>query len=311
MTGNDAGAPSQTPSHPEEGGERPQNGHAPSEDGHSPSLLARIFGRREEMEDEDEDTPAGRSDAAGSRDMIVNLREMRDKRVHDIAIPRADIISVPDDIAPEALIEVFRETAMTRLPVYHEMLDDPLGFLHLKDLALKCGFGAGKPEFDIRELLRPMLYIPASMPLFVLLQKMQRERCHMALVIDEYGGVDGLITFEDLVEQIVGEIEDEHDVEDPVPWRLESPGVYIVLGRAELSEFEAVIGQPLLDEETGEDIDTMGGLVFMLCGRVPERGEVITHPAGHEFEVIDADARHIKRLRVRLRNDTALPRAAE
>ncbi|HEU0221984.1 MAG TPA: hemolysin family protein [Paracoccaceae bacterium] len=244
-------------------------------------------------------------------DMVLKLREMRTKRVEDIMIPRADIIAVPDDIEPAALIRVFRDTAMTRLPVYHETLDDPSGFVHLKDLALRHGFGTETVSFELRELLRPMLYIPGSMPLFALLQKMQRERCHMALVIDEYGGVDGLVTFEDLVEQIVGEIEDEHDTADPLPWRKEAPGVYVTRARAELKDFEAETGVDLLPDDLDQEVDTLGGLVFMLTGRVPERGEVVTHPDGHEFEVMDADARHIKRLRVRLRPEGGLSRAAE
>lgn len=281
----------------------------PEGDGPSTSLLARLFGRREEGAAARR--PAGRDGAVSTGEMLVKLREMRTKRVDDIMIPRADIIAVPDDIAPEALIAVFRETAMTRLPVYHETLDDPLGFVHLKDLALRHGFGTETVAFDLKQLLRPMLYVPGSMPLFALLQKMQRERCHMALVIDEYGGVDGLVTFEDLVEQIIGEIEDEHDTADPLPWRMESPGVWVTQGRAELADFEAETGVSLLSGEMEGEVDTLGGLVFMLSGRVPERGEVIAHPDGHEFEVLDADARHIKRLRVRLARPGELGRAAE
>lgn len=313
MTGEDAGRSPSTPSDPE--GDRSTTPPPPNDEGHSPSLLSWLFGRREEEDDAGEDAPGSGgattdTDGAQSRSMMVNLRAMRQKRVDDIAIPRADIVAVPDDITPEALEEVFRESTLTRLPVYHENLDDPQGFLHLKDVALKYGFG-GAGNLDVKALLRPMLYIPSSMPLLVLLQKMQRERCHMALVIDEYGGVDGLVTFEDLVEQIVGEIEDEHDVADPAPFRLESPGVYVAFGRAELPEFEQATGINFLNEETGEDIDTLGGLVFTLCGRVPERGEVITHPDGHEFEVTDADARHIKRLRVRLNTGSSMEKAAE
>ncbi|MEL6233938.1 MAG: hemolysin family protein [Pseudomonadota bacterium] len=243
--------------------------------------------------------------------LAVNLREMRGKRVDDVSIPRADIIAVPDEIEPAQLLEVFRKSAMTRLPVYHETLDDPLGFVHFKDFALRHGFGNGHDSVNLRNMLRQMLYVPASMPIFALLQKMQRERCHMALVIDEYGGVDGLVTFEDVVEQIVGEIEDEHDVEDPAPWRKEAPNVYLTNARAELADFAEATGLTLIPDDVDEEIDTLGGLVFVLSGRVPELGEVIMHPAGHEFEVIDADARHIKRLRVRLRPGDALDRAAE
>jgi magnesium and cobalt transporter len=266
-----------------------------------------LFGRRE-----DETTRNGQETIGGPQgQLVINLREMRGKRVDDVSIPRADIVAVPDDIEPKALIRVFRESAMTRVPVYHETLDDPLGFLHFKDFALKHGFDDGLDRMDIRSLLRPMLYVPASMPIFSLLQKMQRERCHMALVIDEYGGVDGLVTFEDVVEQIVGQIEDEHDIEDPVPWRQESPGVWLTKARAELADFEAATGVSLMPADADEEIDTLGGLVFVMSGRIPERGEVIVHPDGHEFEVVEGDARHIKRLRVRLLRGAELGQAAE
>ncbi len=138
------------------------------------------------------------------------------------------------------------------------------------------------------------------MPIGVLLQKMQSERIHMALVIDEYGGVDGLLTIEDLIEQVVGEIEDEHDQEEGSFWKVEKPGCYMVLAKAPLEEFEAELGRSLTDGVDDEEIDTLGGLVFVLAGRVPARGEVVRHPRGVEFEVIDADPRRIKRLRVRL-----------
>ncbi|MEL6532188.1 MAG: transporter associated domain-containing protein, partial [Pseudomonadota bacterium] len=154
--------------------------------------------------------------------------------------------------------------------------------------------------FKLTSMLRPLLYAPPSMPIGVLLQKMQTERKHMALVVDEYGGVDGLLTIEDLIEQVVGEIEDEHDVEEDRLWTREASGSYLVFPRAPLAEFEAETGILLSDADTDEEIDSMGGLVFVLTGRVPARGEVIPHPSGAEFEVVDADARRIKRLRLRL-----------
>lgn len=146
--------------------------------------------------------------------------------------------------------------------------------------------------------MRPVLFVPPSMPIGVLLAKMQTERKHMALVIDEYGGVDGLVTIEDLIEQVLGEIEDEHDVDEADLWKMEKPGIYLAQARAPLEEFEAEIGQRLSDDEMDEEIDTLGGLVFMLSGRVPARGEVVEHPSGAEFEIVDADPRRIKRLRV-------------
>ena len=228
---------------------------------------------------------------------LGNLRVMR---VEDVAVPRAEIASVPVDSELHDLVEVFRANGYSRLPVFDGNLDAPVGMIHLKDLALSQGFNGDRPEFDLPAMLRPLLYVPASMPLGVLLQKMQSDRIHMALVIDEYGGVDGLLTIEDLIEQVVGEIEDEHDAVETATWQREGPGTYIVQARAPLEEFEGEIGMRLHDAEEDDEVDTLGGLVFVLAGRVPARGEVICHPDGPEFEVIDADPRKIKSMRVRL-----------
>lgn len=233
----------------------------------------------------------------------LGVMNLYSKRVEDVAVPRADMVAVPVDMALEELTKVFRDSGLTRLPVYKETLDTPIGLIHLKDLALKHGFngkGASRAKFSMKRLVREVLFVPPSMPIGVLLQKMQSGRKHMALVIDEYGGVDGLVTIEDLIEQVVGEIEDEHDVEEAATFRLEKPGTYIVQSRASLEEFEKEIGLRLSDEEMDEDIDSLGGLVFVLTGRVPARGEVIEHPSGAEFEILDADPRRIKRIRVRL-----------
>lgn len=235
---------------------------------------------------------------------LSNLRRMR---VEDVMIPKAEIVAVPLDIKKDDLVEVFRESGLTRLPVYRGTLDTPVGMVHLKDFALRHGFNGTGERFALRKMLRPLLYAPPSMPIGVLLQKMQTDRMHMALVIDEYGGVDGLVTIEDLIEQVVGEIEDEHDIAEGRFWTEESPGVYLAQARTPIDEFQAEIGRRIVDEEDEEEIDTLGGLVFMLAGRVPARGEVVHHPDGVEFEVVDADPRRIKRLRVRLK----LARAAE
>ena len=228
-----------------------------------------------------------------------NLRNMA---VEDVTTPKAEIVSVPSDISKDDLVQVFRDSGMTRLPVYDGTLDTPIGMVHLKDFALKHGFNGNGTAFCLRKMLRPLLFVPPSMPIGVLLQKMQAERRHMALVIDEYGGVDGLLTIEDLIEQVVGEIEDEHDIDEGKYWTEEKPGCYVALAKTPLEEFEAEIGQSLtdVDEVDEEEIDTIGGLVFMLLGRVPVRGEVIEHPAGPVIEVMEADPRRIKRVRVRL-----------
>ncbi|MBC7147022.1 MAG: HlyC/CorC family transporter [Thioclava marina] len=261
----------------------------------SRGLLSRFFGGRSAPDEEEciELPPAPAPVPLG----LGNLRRMR---VGDVAIPKVEIEAVPVTISRDELVEKFREHGYSRLPVFKETLDTPLGLVHLKDLALEYGFGSGNGRFSLRKLIRPLLYVPPSMPIGVLLQKMQVQRIHMALVIDEYGGVDGLLTLEDLIEQVIGEIEDEHDEADDAYWREEKPGQWIVQARAPLREFEGEIGMRLADEEAEDEIDSMGGLVFMQLGRVPARGEVVVAENGVEYEVVDADPRRIKRLRVRL-----------
>ena len=268
-------------------------------------LLGRIFGalapsdETESIETTDDETPAAQLPALG----LSNLRRMR---VEDVSIPKAEIVAVPVGCSMDELVEVFRDSGLTRLPIYDGTLDTPVGLANLKDFALRHGFN-GNHDFDVRDILRPLLYVPPSMPLHVLLQKMQAERIHMALVIDEYGGTDGLVTIEDLIEQVVGEIEDEHDVDEADNFVRTGAGVYMAQAKTQLEEFEAEIGMDLTshDEIDAEEVDTLGGLVFMLAGHVPARGEVIQHPDGPEFEVVDADPRRIKRLRVRLQSAPA------
>ncbi|WP_146348100.1 hemolysin family protein [Phaeobacter marinintestinus] len=270
------------------------------ETGERPGLFSRIieaFSPEDAPETPQENgTPVPEALAHG----MINLRRMR---VEDVAIPSAEIVSVPNTVSLDELVQVFRESGMTRIPVYEGTLDTPLGFAHLKDLSLLYGFnGDHRKDFDLKKIMRPLLFVPPSMPIGVLLAKMQTERRHMALVIDEYGGVDGLLTIEDLIEQVVGEIEDEHDTDEDQLWVMEKPGVYVAQAKAPLPEFEAEVGRSLTSHEDvdEEEIGTLGGLVFMLSGRVPTRGEVVLHPDGPEFEVMDADPRRIKRLRVRL-----------
>jgi len=231
---------------------------------------------------------------------FIGMGNLRRMRVEDVAVPRAEIIAVASDIGLTELVEVFQESGLTRLPVFSRTLDTPIGLVHLKDLALNYGFNGKTPRFSLKGMVRPLLYAPPSMPIGVLLQKMQSERMHMALVIDEYGGVDGLVTIEDLIEQVVGEIEDEHDEPEDQLWVNEKPGCYLVQAKAPLDELTEELGLRLSAEETDEEIDTLGGLVFVLLGRVPARGEVIPHDSGAQFEIVDADARKIKRIRVRL-----------
>ncbi len=267
-----------------------------------PGIFARLFGSTpapETTEPEANPTepqhPAGNGALAAIR--MYNLRRLR---LDDVAVPRAEITGVASDISLANLVEVFRDSGYSRLPVYDGTLDTPVGLIHLKDFALGYGFNGKAKNFDVTSMLRPLLYAPPSMPIGVMLQKMQSDRIHMALMIDEYGGVDGLVTLEDLIEQIIGEIEDEHDVDEDELWTQEAPDTWLVQPRAPLDEFEDAISMSLTTGLDDEEIDTIGGLVFVMTGRVPARGEVVPHPTGAEFEVVDADPRRIKRLRVRL-----------
>ena len=222
--------------------------------------------------------------------------------VEDVSIPKADIVAVHDSITKDELFDTFKNTALTRLPVYENTLDNPLGFVHFKDFILKSNSNDDVSPFLVKNILRNLLFVPPSMSLGVLLSKMQAERTHMALVIDEYGGVDGLVTIEDLIEQVVGDIEDEHDEANQKDWLLEKPGQYLATAKTSLREFKDETGLDLTNEASidAEEIDTFGGLVFMLAGRVPVRGEVVPHPHGMEFEIVEADPRRVKKLRLRL-----------
>jgi magnesium and cobalt transporter len=270
-----------------------------AETGERPGFFGRILEALNPAEPEEAETQNGEAVPDAQPHGMINLRRMR---VEDVAIPTADIVAVSNSITKDELVQVFRESGLTRIPVYDGTLDTPLGFAHLKDFALTHGFNCDDSTFDLDTMLRPLLFVPPSMPIGVLLTKMQTERRHMALVIDEYGGVDGLLTIEDLIEQVVGEIEDEHDTDEAQTWVQEKPGCYVALAKTPLEEFEAEIGCSLTNHEDvdGEEIDTLGGLVFMLSGRVPARGDVVPHPDGAEVEVVDADPRRIKRLRVRV-----------
>ena len=262
--------------------------------------LIEAFSPSETVESEPQNPPSSPAVAVVATHGMSNLRRLR---VDDVAIPKVEIVAVPMDISKDTLVEVFREHGFSRVPVYKGTLDHPQGLILLKDLALQYGFGAGG-KFSMRKMLRPVLYAPPSMPVGVLLQKMQRERVHMALVIDEYGGVDGLVTIEDLIETVIGEIEDEHDEEEDNLWKEEKPGVFLAQATAPLEELEAALGVSLRVTEDDQEIDTLGGLVMIRTGRMPARGEIVPHESGVEFEVVDADPRRIKRVRVRRPDDT-------
>ncbi len=267
-----------------------------------PGIFSRIIAALNPAESP-ADTPenqGGRANGAPMNNLQPGMLNLRRLRVEDVAIPKADIVSVPSDIKKDDLVAVFRESGLTRIPVYKSTLDTPIGLVHLKDLALRHGFNGKGQRFSLQKLVRPVLFAPPSMPIGILLQKMQNDRIHMALVVDEYGGVDGLVTIEDLIEQVIGEIEDEHDIADGMFWTLEKPGCFLADAKTPLEDFEKEIGLQLTDPTDEEEIDSLGGLVFVLAGRIPMRGEVILHPKGLEFEIVESDPRRLKRLRVRL-----------
>lgn len=233
----------------------------------------------------------------GERALIANILNLSGLSAYDVMIPRADIGAVDINETLEGLVAQINREGHSRLPVYRETLDDVVGMVHIKDVLPEM---ADSANFSLRKILRKILFVAPSMPVLDLLLQMQMTHLHMALVIDEYGGIDGLITIEDLVEQIVGEIKDEHDAQVGPQLIRGAQGSLIADARVTVEQFEAEVGTILTDEEREEDIDTLGGFLFSLTGRVPTRGELIVHePSGVEFEILDADPRRIKRLRIR------------
>ncbi|OJY70404.1 MAG: magnesium/cobalt efflux protein [Rhodospirillales bacterium 70-18] len=230
------------------------------------------------------------------RALIANVLRLRGMTADDVMVPRADIVAMSVESTLDAAIALIRDDGHSRLPVYHEQLDDIVGMVHIKDV-----FGyVGRPEaFKLEAILRRPLLVAPQIPVLDLLLQMRQARMHMALVVDEYGGIDGLVTIEDLVEEIVGDISDEHDeVGGPLVTE-RADGALDMDARLPIEDFEARMGPTLTDDERAADIDTIGGLVFTLAGRVPAKGEVLGHPSGVEFRVLEADARRIRRLRVR------------
>jgi magnesium and cobalt transporter len=230
------------------------------------------------------------------RVLINNILRLRETVADDVMIPRADIIAIRADVTLTQAIEQIRIEGHSRLPVYREQLDDIIGMIHVKDVFAFVG----RPEaFSIEAILRRPLMVAPQIPVLDLLAQMRQAHMHLALVVDEYGGIDGLVTIEDLIETITGDISDEHDEADR-PMVTERPdGAFDVDARMPVEDFEARIGAVLSEDERDADIDTVGGLVFTLAGRVPAKGEVVSHPGGIEFRVLEADARRIRRLRVR------------
>lgn len=267
-----------------------------------------LIERREDKSEASRDEPDADDLDLHERALLSNVLRLRGKTAYDVMVPRADIMAMPEDFTLEQAIALIQKDGHSRYPVYRESLDDISGMVHIKDVF--GAFGKAGP-FDLKSIQRNLLFIVPSVPVLDLLLQMRQSRTHMALVVDEYGGIDGLVTIEDLVETIVGDISDEHD-EDAEPQLTERPDGTIELdARTPIDAFEAKLGGVLTDEERSADIDTVGGLVFTLAGRVPAKGELVSHPSGLEFRILDADPRRIRRLRVRLPGSQAPKVAAE
>lgn len=228
--------------------------------------------------------------------MLRNVLTFGDLSVHDIMTPRTEILAVPYDVTLEALKAHIIDKLHTRIPVYRDTLDQVEGFLHLKDLVPML---SGDQPYDLRRVMRQMLFVPPSMRIIDLLVKMRRMGSHMAVVVDEYGGTDGLVTLEDVFEEIVGDIHDEHD-EDEGLRELSRVGdnAFEADARVRVEKVEQELGFSLLTEQQEEEFDTLGGLIFFELGRVPAKGEIIPHASGLRFEILEADPRRIKRVRI-------------
>lgn len=255
----------------------------------------------------------GTTFTARERGMLQKTLQFRELRVEDVMLPRGEIAAVDEKTTLGALLEVFAEAGHSRVPVYRDTLDEPLGMVHVKDLVSwliaegrngEAGQGLDLGAADLSKtiadtnMMRDLIFAPPSMSALDLLVRMQSQHIHMALIIDEHGGTDGLVSIEDLLEEVVGDIEDEHD-SDEEPYISEEGDAVIADARAEIEDVEARIGLSL-SSDADEDVDTLGGLVFTMLGRVPVRGETIHHPAGVDFEVLDADRRRVKRIKLKL-----------
>lgn len=261
--------------------------------------ISRLW-RREPAQIESESA----SESETGRDIVDQAEAFKFLRVADVMTPRADIVAVDIATPFSELLARFVEAEHSRMPIYRETLDDPVGVVHVKDIFKMVADEARRPGADepvlrkLRRLRRELLYVPPSMPATALLAQMQASRVHMAMVIDEFGGADGLVTLEDLIEAVVGEIDDEHDETTRARVIEAAPGVFEADARAALEDLEAAVGETLGSAEIEEAVDTVGGLVSALAGRVAQRGEVIAHPGGFEFQIVDADPRRVRRVRV-------------
>ncbi len=259
-----------------------------------PSLRDQIEDAIDEHEEEG-GAPASNGDLTPvERQMLRNLLHLGDRTVDDVKVPRADIIAIPESISFPDLVVAFAEAEHSRLPVYRESLDHIIGMIHIKDML--AALAVSQEKRTVAALLRAPLYVPQAMGVLDLLAEMRSKRMHLAIVIDEYSGTEGLVTIEDLVEEIVGEIEDEHDEEAPVLLTKREDGGWDADARALLTDVGTEVDAVLA--EVDEDVDTLGGLAFVLAGHVPVVGEILTHPSGWRLEISEGDERRVMRLRL-------------
>jgi magnesium and cobalt transporter len=235
--------------------------------------------------------------------LLANLLKFGELKVEDVMVPRAEIVAVEEQATLDDVFNIFLDAQHSRLPLYRETLDDPIGMIHIKDVLGRIERdGSGGMHWKptaLTEIAREVLYVPSAMPLTDLLLKMQTSHIHLAVVIDEYGGTEGLASIEDIVEEIVGDIDDEHDVDEEPQIIARPDGSFDADARADLEDFKERTGFDLAASESEEDVDTLGGLVLAELGRLPKRGEIVPHPQGFEIEVLEADVKRVKRLRIR------------
>lgn len=260
----------------------------------------------EEFIEESETTDADQS-PTGESSLLLNILKLGEKTAYDVMTPRVDIRAAPEDIDFRGLIQLVREHGHSRVPIYRDDLDEIVGIVHIKDV---LPYIFEPDSFQLQKIMRAPMFVAPSIRVLDLLLQMRLSRAHIALVVDEFGGIDGLVTIEDLVEEVIGEIEDEHDVVRGPSLVQRPDGTWLADARTTIEEFESRVGPVLTEEERAHDIDTLGGLVMSLTDRVPSRGELVTHASGIAFEVIDADPRRIKRLRVRNAKPIASPERA-
>ena len=288
------------------------------------SLWARLRGLlalrpaswRDDLEEALENEASGESAefTAAERKILQNVLQLGEKHVDDVMVPRADIEAVEGTATLGALVAHFRKVSHSRIPIYEDTIDNIVGFVHVKDALRKITAPVADttPESAVKlvspalrqkvaklDIVRTVLFVPPLMPVGDLLQQMQLKRVHMAIVIDEYGGTDGLVTIEDLLEAVVGEIEDEHDEAEVALIRRVNSNVFVASARAELDEVREVVGPEFDPGEHAEEVDTLGGLVFDLAGHVPAKGEIVRGISGFEFEILQSDSRQIKRVRIK------------